>query len=67
MTTNQNKNKESEMLDLWTENWRVEIFKDVNKPADASNSIELITAKNDIEPAQIILRGKSDFKTNGSH
>ena len=60
-----NNKTSSEMLDLWTENWRVEIFKDANKPADASNSLELITAKNDIEPAQIVMRAKSDFIING--
>ena len=49
----------------WTENWRAQVFKDTPRPEAASTKIELVVAKNEYEPAQIVLRNTSAFTITG--
>lgn len=48
-------------LEAWVANWRVQIFKDTQKPSDARGGIRLVTARNEYEAAQIVLRSTSPF------
>ncbi len=50
---------------VWTANWREQIFKDTNEPVGASKGITLDVAKNEYEPAQIVVRANGAYSING--
>lgn len=51
--------------DVWIADWRNQTFRDDKKPAARAESVELVTAKNDIEPYQINVRSARDGQING--
>lgn len=46
---------------LWTADWRQQILRSDTAPADAPQDIALEAARNESEPAQIVLRADGDF------
>lgn len=53
---------ESNNLDVWVENALKAVYRTSTIPANAGNSIDLVSAKNEYESEQIAVRGTSDFK-----
>lgn len=51
-------------LDIWTESSYVNVFMDDTKPVNAATGISLVTARNETEAAQIILRNSTGFTIN---
>ena len=48
-------------LEMWVSNWRVQVFNDTRRPGIARSAIQLVTARNEYESAQIVLRSTSAF------